>query len=407
MSLRVLFVAPFGLKHKTTVWARTLPLAQALVAQGHSATILIPPWDSPEDAGTVESVDSVLMQQISLDGGLFASVRRLLQLIDQASPQIVHIVKPRAHAGLVQWWLWQRRMKGVNLQDAKQGEREPKLILDVDDWEQAWNPVNRYNWFVGRFLTWQEEWGIRHADGITTASRWLEAKVATVAPQIPRLYLPNGVNPLPTLPSDLHHNVLSSSTSSIPAHPPQVLFFTRFIEVSPSWLADFWKALHQEMPNVEFIIAGTPVQPWLADPFQQSLAGLPQVKWLGYIQPEDLRQLYARATCAIFPAQAILLLQAKCSVRLATTLLHGLPVIASDVGEQANYGAEGAARLLPADATPVEFAHAVAEVLRNPTEHAALRTQATERLIARYAWSHLTGQLIDFYTSPLDPPAHP
>jgi glycosyltransferase involved in cell wall biosynthesis len=399
LSLRVFFVAPFGLKHKTTVWARTLPLAQALVAQGHSATILIPPWDSPEDAGTVESVGGVLMQQISLDGGLLASVRRLLQLIDQASPQIIHIVKPRAHAGLVQWWLWQRR-----LQDAKQGKTKAKLILDVDDWEQAWNPVNRYNWLVGRFLAWQEEWGIRHADGITTASRWLETKVATVAPQIPRLYLPNGVNPLPTLPDEFHHN---ASDSSIPAHPPQVLFFTRFIEVAPSWLADFWKALHQEMPTVEFIIAGTPVQPWLAEPFQQSLAGLPQVKWLGYIQPEDLRQLYARATCAIFPAQAIPLLQAKCSVRLATTLLHGLPVIASDVGEQANYGADGAARLLPADATPVEFAHAVSEVIRNPTEYTALRAQATKRLITRYAWSHLTGQLIGFYTSLLDPPARP
>lgn len=405
MSLRVLFVAPFGLKHKTTVWARTLPLAQALVAQGHSATILIPPWDSPEDAGTVETEGGVLMQQISLDGGLIASVRRLLQLIDQASPQIIHIVKPRAHAGLVQWWLWQRRMKS-----GKQGQTKPKLILDEDDWEQAWNPVNRYNWFVGRFLVWQEEWGIRHADGITTASRWLETKVATSAPQIPRLYLPNGVNPLPTLPHEIHHNSLSSSlpaNSSTPAHPPQVLFFTRFIEISPSWLADFWKALHQEIPTVEFTIAGTPVQPWLAEPFQQSLASLPQVKWLGYVQPEDLHQLYARATCAIFPAQAIPLLQAKCSVRLATTLLHGLPVIASAVGEQANYGAEGAARLLPADATPVEFAHAVAEVLRNPTEHAALRTQATERLITHYAWSHLTGQLIDFYTSLLDPPSRP
>jgi hypothetical protein len=36
-----------------------------------------------------------------------------------------------------------------------------------------------------------------------------------------------------------------------------------------------------------------------------------------------------------------------------------------------------------------------------------LRAQATKRLITRYAWSHLTGQLIGFYTSLLDPPARP
>lgn len=397
LSLHVVFVAPFGLKHKTTVWARTLPLAQALVAEGYSATILIPPWDSPEDAGRVETVGGVLMQQISLDGGLIASVRRLLQQVDQAAPEIIHIVKPRAHAGLVQWWLWQHRLH----QPHRQQGAKPKLVLDVDDWEQAWNPVNRYNWLVGRFLAWQEEWGIRHADGITAASRWLETKVATVAPHIPRLYLPNGVNPLPPLPCE------SNVSPAKPAHPPQVLFFTRFIETSPSWLADFWKALYQAMPAVELVIAGTPVQPWLAAPFQSALAGLPQVKWLGYIQPEDLHQLYARATCAIFPATAVPLLQAKCSVRLATTLLHALPVIASDVGEQANYGADGAARLVPADATPGEFAHAVAEVIHNPTQHATLRTQATKRLLTRYAWPHLTQQLIDFYTSLLDPSAYP
>ncbi len=48
---RLCFVAPFGLRQKTTIWARTLPLAQQLVARGWSATIVIPPWDSPQDSG--------------------------------------------------------------------------------------------------------------------------------------------------------------------------------------------------------------------------------------------------------------------------------------------------------------------------------------------------------------------
>ena len=33
---RIAFVAPFGLGQKTTVWARTLPLARYLAAQGHT-----------------------------------------------------------------------------------------------------------------------------------------------------------------------------------------------------------------------------------------------------------------------------------------------------------------------------------------------------------------------------------
>jgi hypothetical protein len=131
LSLRIAFVAPFGLKQKTTVWARTLPLAQALVAAGHSATILIPPWDSPEDAGKTETMGGVRMQQLSLDGSLIPTVRRLVQAIDLTTPDLIHIVKPRAHAGLVQWWLWQRRYRR---------QVGPRILLDVDDWEQAWNP---------------------------------------------------------------------------------------------------------------------------------------------------------------------------------------------------------------------------------------------------------------------------
>lgn len=382
LSLHIHFVAPFGLRHKTTVWARTLPTAQALVAAGHRATILIPPWDSPEDAEKVETIGGVHLEQLSLAGGLAGTVRRLVQRIDRDNPHIVHIVKPRAHAGLVQWWLWQRRRFDSTT--------EPKIILDVDDWEQAWNPVNRYHWLVAQFLTWQEEWGIRHADGITAASRWLEQKVNAVAPHIPCLYLPNGVNTLPEARTER----LAS-----PNHAPQILFFTRFIEVAPAWLSEFWETLHSQLPAAELLIAGTPVQPWLAAPFQAALAGASQVRWAGYVPPEELDELYARATCAIFPAAPTPLHQAKCSVRLATTLLHGVPVIASAVGEQANYGADGAAHLVPSAATPAEFARAVVEVVRDPVQHAAMRKQATERLLTRYAWSHLADQLIDFYAS--------
>src|SRR5215204_198577 len=121
--MKIVFVAPFGLKHKTTVWARTLPMAQSLVTMGHQATILIPPWDSPEDAGKTEIIGGVRVEQLSLAGGLLGTLRRLLKRIQELAPDIVHIVKPRAHAGLVQWWLWYRR------------PIQAKVVLDVDDWE--------------------------------------------------------------------------------------------------------------------------------------------------------------------------------------------------------------------------------------------------------------------------------
>jgi glycosyltransferase involved in cell wall biosynthesis len=173
------------------------------------------------------------------------------------------------------------------------------------------------------------------------------------------------------------------------------------VEISPAWLAEFWQSLRAIVPGAELLVAGAPVQPGLDAPFHAAFGRLGaasrQVQWLGFVPPDELVGLYQRATCAIFPAAPVPLQQAKCSVRLATTLLQGVPVIASAVGEQASYGAEGAARLVAAEATPAEFAVAVAEVLYNRAVGAALAASARTRLVERFNWETLGQQLMAFY----------
>lgn len=384
-SRHVCFVAPFGLGQKTTVWARTLPLAQELDRAGWQATILIPPWDTPADAGKSWTEGGVQLVNVTLRGGIPATTYRLLREIAARRPDLVHIVKPRAQAGLVQWLLWQRRRR-----------TSPPILLDIDDWEQAWAEINRYSRPVARFLAWQEEWGIRHAHGITAASRWLVERAGRYAPHTPVLYLPNGVAVEAGQPAN---------SARVAVNEPQsVLFFTRFVEVSPAWFSEFAASLYASCPTVPLIVAGTPVNPGLDEPFRRAVAGTPaaaQVEWRGFVPQAQLPALYARTACAIFPAAPVPLQQAKCSVRLATTLLRGVPVVASAVGEQAAYGAEGAARLVAADASPAEFAAAVVEVLRQPQEQIALAAAARARLLQRYAWPTLANDLIDFYTKML------
>jgi glycosyltransferase involved in cell wall biosynthesis len=383
-SIATVFVTPFGLAHKTTVWARTLPLAKGLVSRGHSATILVPPWDSPQSAGDISLHDGVRIEQMALHRGPLAVVRRMLRRIEQIAPQVVHIVKPRAHAGLVQWWLWQSRA----LTSARRRAR-PALLLDVDDWEQAWAPVNNYPRHVTRFLAWQEEWGIRHADGITAASQWLIERTASVAPAMPRLYLPNGVTFPPGPVEDL----------SPAPNPWQVLFLSRFVEVAPEWLARCWAAVRQAAPDAKLTIAGQALSPTLEAGYRQALAGAPGVEWRGFVPPDCLADLYAQSACAIFPATPAPLQQAKCSVRLATTLLHGVPVVASAVGEQSAYGAAGAAYLVAAEATPEQFGAAVAYVLCTPAARATLAAQARAQLMEKYNWDLLVTKLEQFYAA--------
>jgi glycosyltransferase involved in cell wall biosynthesis len=178
------------------------------------------------------------------------------------------------------------------------------------------------------------------------------------------------------------------------------------VEVTPAWLAEFWRALCELMPGVRLVVAGSPVQPGLDEPFRAALAAAApaaraDVVWLGYVPRVTQPALYAATTCAIFPAAPTSLQEAKCSVRLATTLLEGVPVVASAVGEQAHYGASGAARLVPADAPPAVFAAAVAEVLADPAGQAALGDAARARLTTTYAWQRLGERLANFYDAVL------
>lgn len=383
---RILFVAPFGLRQKATVWARILPLARQLAANDCFVTLLIPPWDSPEDRGRSWGDDGVEVVNVKLLGGLPSITRRLLAEIDRQRPDIVHIVKPRAYAGIVQWILWQRRRMGR--QDG------PHLVLDVDDWEQAWSSIGGYHPLTARFLEWQERWGFAHADAITAASGWLLHKAGELAPATPTLYLPNGIVP-------------PQASAPRPAfdvnRPPTVLWFTRFMEVEPEWMGQMWAAMTAARPDVHLLVAGAPLQKGRNGPFRMALGrDDPAITWLGYVPHPQLAEVYGRSDCAVFPAANIPLNQAKCSVKLANTLLDGVPVIASAVGEQARYGADGAARLVPAEASPADFAAAVVDVLAQSGQQAQLAQRARSWLLSRYSWQRLGDELLGFYGQVLE-----
>jgi glycosyltransferase involved in cell wall biosynthesis len=380
--MKIVFVAPFGLGQKTTVWARILPLARHLIARRCEVTLLIPPWDTPADAGKIWTDGGVTLVNVSLRGGLPLVTARLLHKISEIRPQIIHIVKPRAYAGIVQWILWQwRQVHGDG----------PRLLLDVDDWEQAWSAIGGYAPWTVPFLDWQEAWGIRHADAVTAASRWLEQTVHDMTPQMPVLYLPNGI----VAPEETDQLGVSRTNEK-----PKVLLFSRFVEVEPAWIGDFWRSLQVLAPNVQLLVAGQALQRGQEARFRTALQEeSTAVCWLGYVQPSELAKLYEEVACAIFPAANVPLNQAKCSVRLATTLLHGVPVVASAVGEQANYGAHGAARLVPAGASPAEFAQGVAELLAAPADRRRLIAQARRHLLSEYAWTRLGDELYAFYCS--------
>ena len=390
--MKIVYVAPFGFGEKTTVWARTLPLAAEMVAAGHEATIVVPPWDTPDERNTRTVMQGVPIIHVDISGGLPRIWQRMSREVNAIGADVVHIVKPRAYAGLIQWQLWHRRRLP--------GGSKQTLVLDVDDWEQAWAQINDYPAHTARFLAWQEEWGIRHADAITAASRWLVERTNDYAPDTPVLYLPNGVTQPEKSPASSRKKTLPSKSDEKCGQ--QILFFSRFVEVEPEWLAQFWLALKSALPQSHLTVAGNALQPGREVQFQNAIAELPAdlastVSWPGHVSIEEIDRLYTQTDCAIFPAREVPLQQAKCSVRLATTLLYGVPVVASAVGEQATYGAGGAAKLIDANATPSAFATAVHEVLEDHGVQSTMVNRARARLLTHYNWPNLGNSLNDFY----------
>jgi len=65
--MNIAIFGPFGLRPKSTMRRRALPLGKALAVRGHRVTVIIPPWDWPGDAGREWLVRAALDAQSESD----------------------------------------------------------------------------------------------------------------------------------------------------------------------------------------------------------------------------------------------------------------------------------------------------------------------------------------------------
>ena len=375
--MRILFAAPFGLETKATIRSRTLPLASGLAALGHDVHVLVPSWDSPGEAPKTQFLGDVCIRQIPPSGGIPGTTMQMWARVLAATPDVLHIVKPRMYAGACQylahiWHLVNGQSSGFT------------TVLDLDDWEQAWSPGSANNIGVQAVLAWQEEWGFRHCHGATAASQWLVRRFRRVNPATPVMYLPNGH-------SEEHQEQSSRASGNV-----EVMWFTRFAEIEPNWMFRFWSSLQARIPGANLKIVGTPVEPGLDKPFREALNAFSQsqcsVDWLGYLSKDQVANIAASASCAIAPARISADNLAKCSVRLVDLHRFGVPCVVSSVGEQHRFRALPMVKTVHQGASPEEFAKTVADVCQIPKSTSSDRT--TEVVPA---WDALSAHLDRFY----------
>ncbi|NJM08383.1 glycosyltransferase family 4 protein [Candidatus Gracilibacteria bacterium] len=351
-------IAPFGIRPKGTLSQRMLPLAQALVRRGHQVSIVAPPVQNPEDAGTLAVYDGVPVLHLPLPRlpGPAAIAEQSLALRNAAlwdAPDLLHLFKPKGFGGLAA--LLPRRVP---------------LVVDSDDWEGwgGWNELLPYPYPAKMLFAWQEHHLPRRAQAVTVASRTLESLVWSYGVQPERVvYLPNGIAPAGDPPT-LLANVA----------PPTLLLYTRFWEFAVPDLLAALVVIHQRRPDVRLLVIGkgerAEEQALLSRAQRAGIATM--IDYQGWVQPAQIPALLAQAQIALVPLDDTLINRARCSAKLIELMAAGLAVIVGDVGQSREYIRDGENGLLIAPHNPGALAVAALRLLDDPALTQRLRRAA-------------------------------
>ncbi len=391
--MKIVFIGPFGLQPKGTMSARALPLARALVDRGHAVTVLIPPWDDPGRAGQVWQDGGVQVVNTPLPGGMLSRrpplfhmllTRTLVTRALAIAPDVVHCFKPKAYAGLSHLALWQlRRRKGLSL----------RLVVDADDWEQAWNEVLPYSALQKKFFAWQERWGLGQADTITVASRALE-ELAISQAGVERgriFYVPNGyyaeVNSgFPDPPPGLDNGQAGPEWEE----GPTILLYSRLVEFRLNRIVSLVRLVAAQLPRARWLIVGRGLQgqeKTLAAKLAQ--AGLDQYVHFAGWPVHQLAAYFKAADVAVHPYDDTLLNRTKCSVKLIELLAAGVPVVADAVGQNSEYIQHNRSGLLIPAEDDVAFSQALVTLLQSPKTQRRLGQAAARYIQYNFAWPRL------------------
>ncbi|MEA3345010.1 MAG: glycosyltransferase family 4 protein [Chloroflexota bacterium] len=391
--MNIAMLGPFGLRPKSTVRRRALPLGKALAARGHRVRVIVPPWDWPADAGREWREDSVQVQCLTLSPSApgLSSAALLVRLVRGAlevQPDVIHCFKPKAYAGLAAFLLWYARGLGV---------WQGRLVVDSDDWEGpgGWNERGGYSWTQRHFFAWQERWGLRHADAVTVASHALQTLAWSLGVPPQRVhYLPNGVSPR-ALTQGKGEGVGRGCGME---GRPVVLCYTRFVGCGPSRWARIVAEVADRVPLAHFLVVGVGLageEREFQDRIQaQGLAE--RVTPAGWVPEEDLPRYFA-ADLALFPLDDTLVNRARCPAKLADLLAAGVPVLAEAVGEAKKYIEDGVSGvLLPPGSPPGRWGVEAAALLDNDARRRRLGMTA-RREMEKFTWGQLVEGLLTFY----------
>ena len=391
--MRIVMIGPFGLNPKGTMRARALPLARELAARGHAIKLIMPPWHTPQEAGRSWEEAGVMLEYVRLGPDVCSLSHLILpvRLVRAAlawHPEIIHCFKPKGYAGAAAWFLWSLRRLGFV---------RVHLVIDEDDWEGmgGWNDLEPYPPLLRAVFAWQERWGLRHNDAVTTASRTLQSLIWSLGvPPRKVCYLPNGAYS----PREGDGMVVREKYSLGSA--PVVLLYTRFFEYDVARVVAVFREIKRQLPEARLLVVGQALFAEDEARFDRLVeeAGLrASVVRAGWVPQEDLPDYFAATDVALYPFDDTLVNRAKCSVKLIELLAAGVAVVADAVGQNTEYIIHRETGLLVPSGDVSAMASEAVRLLREPALRRALGQAAAKHIAERYAWHLLVEELLALY----------
>lgn len=381
--MKIVQLAPFGVRPKGTVIARMLPLAEALREYGHETVIIAPPYTNPEDSGKEETVRGIRLKNITLPAPpamkTFLLARRMYRAAMAEKPDLIHLFKPKGYGGLAAMPLAMSR---------RAGRRLPPLVVDSDDWEGTggMNDLLPYSRAQKWVFAFQEQWLLRRADAITVASRELERMITAITgPEKPVLYLPNGV-----VPARRGNGAAAREEFGIATDTPLVLLYTRFFEFGQRRLSDLFAAIHEQAPDARFLVAGAG-----RNGEEQDLLRIARQRGFdraltlaGWVEPDRLPDLLAAGDVAPYLFDDTLINRTKCPAKLTELVNAGVAVVADRIGQLAEY-LPGRNDTLVEAGDWRSMADRIARLLSEPGLRRVVADEQYSHLHARFSWSGL------------------
>lgn len=391
--MKIVFLAPFGIRPKGTLQARMLPLAAALQKAGHGVVIIAPPYTNPEDAGLVELVEGVAVRNVLLGpaaGALaapFIALRMLRDTFEQ-QPDLVHLFKPKGYGGLAAMLL--AAMPALGL-------KAPPLLVDCDDREGTggMNDLHSYSLPEKWLFALQEKLLTRCAKGVTVASRALESLSWGMGAKPERtLYLPNG--PVTRPAGD---RARGRARFGIADDAPVLLLYTRFFEFSQQRVHALLERISNRMPEMKLLVVGKGLHGEEKELEQAAIRGgfHRNLIMAGWVEPSVLPDCLAAADAAIYPFDDTLVNRTKCPAKLVELAAAGIAVAAERVGQINEYLAHNESGLLVEPGDTDALAEAACLLLGDRDLARRLGQAAAQRATGEFGWHRAAQRLETLY----------